>query len=182
MTNFISYNLPYATLLAHVVLVALVLAVVARRSWGGVVFNLIGKHAVLLGFLASLSAIGGSLFYSEMMGFTPCTLCWWIRVGLYPLAGIFGVALFKGERGRDSFAYALPLVLFAFVISLYYSYFSLGGVSLLPCTAGEGSCNQIFVKEFGYITIPMMSLTLVVYILFISWVNKLYKNEDSHAR
>lgn len=183
MTNFISGILPYATLVSHVVLVALVLALWARKSWGKDIFLFLGRYAVILGFLMALAAVVGSLFYSEVVGFPPCTLCWWTRIFLYPLVVIFGIALFKGKRAGEPFLYALPLILGAFLVSLYFSYYSLGGASLLPCTSGEGSCSQIFVKEFGYITIPMMSLTLSAYLLLLTWINKLYRNDqDSDTR
>ncbi|MDA1515628.1 disulfide bond formation protein B, partial [Bacillus cereus group sp. TH40LC] len=33
----------------------------------------------------SLIATCGSLYFSEILGFTPCNLCWYQRIFMYPL-------------------------------------------------------------------------------------------------
>lgn len=83
------------------------------------------------------------------------------------------------RKGRDAFSYALPLTLIAIFISFYFSYYSIGGVSLFPCTAEEGACSRVFVKEFSYITIPMMSFTIAAYLLLLTWVNNFYVKENN---
>lgn len=182
MSNAILGSLPYLTLVSHIVLVVAVAAVVARRSWGRGIFSWLGRNSVFIAFLAALASIVGSLFYSEIIGYPPCTLCWWIRIFLYPLAAIFGIALYRKHDAKTAFSYALPLIIGGALVSLYYSYFSLGGESLLSCTAEGGGCDRLYVKEFGYITIPMMSLTLSAYLLLLAWVNKIFQNENSDAR
>ena len=42
--------------------------------------------------IASLASIG-SLFYSEISRFVPCTYCWYERIAMYPLVVILGVGL-----------------------------------------------------------------------------------------
>ena len=120
-------------------------------------------------------AIVGSLLYSNLIGFEPCTLCWWQRIFIYPQAVLFLVAILKKDRGI--FDYALPMSIAAFILSLYQSYSNFSGASLLPCTATGGECSRIYVIEYGYITIPLMSLTLVTYLLFIKLCA--YKHEDN---
>ncbi len=36
----------------------------------------------------------GALFIGEVMGMTPCVLCWWQRIFMFPLALILGMAAF----------------------------------------------------------------------------------------
>ena len=179
MVENINFFLPYLALFSHVVLVVLFLALVFRRSWGAEPQMFIGKHATILAFLVSLAAVIGSLYYSEIVGFEPCVLCWWQRVFLYPLVIIFGMALWK--KTASVFLYAVPLVLGAALIAAYQSYVYLGGASLLSCTALDGACSKIYVMAFGYITIPTMSLTVSLYILFLAWANKIYKDENYNA-
>jgi len=179
MVENINFSLPYLVLFSHVVLVALFLAFVFRYSWGAGLPVLIGKHSTALACLVSLTAVVGSLFYSEIVGFEPCVLCWWQRVFLYPLVIIFGVAVWK--KTTSAFLYAVPLALAAALVSAYQSYVFFGGVSLLSCTALEGACSKIYVMAFGYITLPLMSLTVSLYILLLAWANKIYKNENYNA-
>jgi len=173
MTSFISLALPYAVLFSHLVLVFLVLSLIFRNSWGREVVDFVAQHAIVLSFLAVLAAVAGSLFYSNIIGFAPCELCWWQRIFLYPQVVILFIAL----RHKDIhiFKYVGSLSLFAFVTALYQVYVQSGGVSVLPCTATGSACAKIFVDAFGYITIPVMSLTVCVYLLFFAAAHKLSK-------
>ena len=169
--------MPYGILVSHVVFVIVLLAVISRRSWGKDISLWVGKHAVLLGFLVALSSVLGSLFYSEIVGFPPCVLCWWQRVFLYPQVLLFLVALWKGKRGV--FLYSVPLVSLSAILALYHEYVYMGGTSILPCTALGGACAKIYVLAFGYITIPMMSLTAAALLLLLAWANKVYENRNA---
>ncbi|MDO8424205.1 MAG: disulfide bond formation protein B [bacterium] len=177
MSELIQSALPYLVLFSHALFVLLVLALVYRKSWGVAIAGFMGKYAVHFAFLVSLGAVLASLFYSQIVGFEPCVLCWWQRVFLFPLPLIFGMALWK--KDPSSFRYAIPLVIIAGLIASYQSYTSLGGASLLPCTAAEGACSRIYVREFGYITIPLMSLTVSLYILLTAWSHRI--NENNHS-
>lgn len=178
MVENITYLLPYMVLVSHVVFVVLLLSLICKRSWGRGVSNWLGRNAVPLAFLVVLAAVSGSLFYSEVVGFEPCVLCWWQRVFLYPLAVIFGLALWK--KNHTAFFYATPFALLAAFIATYHSYVYLGGTSILPCTALGGACSKVYVMAFGYITIPSMSLTISLYILLLAWANKIYeKNRNA---
>ncbi len=180
MIELVQTLLPYKVLASHILLVLLVLALLSRKGWGRDITEFIGKHALLLGFLVSLGAVSGSLFYSWIVGFEPCILCWWQRVLLFPTALIFLVALIKKDRGV--FKYIVPLVTLALIIGLYQAFANMGWGSILPCTAEGGACSKEYVKAFGYITIPVMSITVSLYLLLISWANRIYRNENSNAR
>lgn len=180
MIEAIKLFLPYLALFSHALLAFLILSVVFRKSWGRKTAAFLNRRALLLGFLMSIAAVAGSLFYSEVIGFEACVLCWWQRVFLYPQAVLFGVAIWR-KGDRSVFAYSTPMVVLAGILALYQSWVYWGGASLLPCTAAEGSCSKIYVKEFGYITIPVMSLTVVLYFLLLAWVNRIHRNENRNA-
>lgn len=180
MVSAIQAILPYMVLISHVLLVVIFLAVIFRNNWGLDIVNFVGRNALVIGLIVAISAIGGSLFYSELVGYPPCVLCWWQRLFIYPQAILFAIAVWKKDFGV--FAYSTVLSLFAGVLALYHSYVYWGGESLLPCTALGGACSKIYVMEFGYITIPSMSLTVVLYFLLLAWINRIYRNnEDRNA-
>lgn len=174
MLNFVQQFLPLGILVSHFVWVFLLLAMLFKKSWGAPVVNWVGKRAILLGFLVALASITGSLFYSEIVGYPPCVLCWWQRVFLYPQVILFGAALWK--RKTDVFIYSVPLVVLSTIVSFYHEYVYLGGTSVLPCTALGGACSKIYVLSYGYITIPMMSLTAALFLLLLAW----YHKENAH--
>src|SRR5699024_6349440 len=45
----------------------------------------------------SLIALIGSLFYSEVIGYVPCDLCWVQRIFMYPLVVIYGLAAMRND-------------------------------------------------------------------------------------
>jgi|SRR3989344_2109372 len=179
MISIIQTFIPYAVLVSHPIFLVLFSALVFRRSWGRTIANVVGKNAVLLGFIIALASISGSLFYSELVGYEPCVLCWWQRVFLYPQVIIFGVALWR--KKSDVFAYSVPLVTLSALLALYHQYVYMGGASLLPCTALGGACAKIYVMEFGYITIPMMSLTAAAFFLLLAWAHRIYVKENRNS-
>ncbi|HCR52282.1 TPA: hypothetical protein DIV48_01370 [Candidatus Kaiserbacteria bacterium] len=179
MVELVKSFLPYAVLVSHVLLLVLFLAVIFRKSWGKKAVAFLNSRALKLCLIISLGAIVGSLFYSEIVGYEACVLCWWQRVFLYPQLVLFTIALWKNDR--SVFGYSFVLSSLAGIVALYQAYVNWGGASLLPCTAAEGACAKIFVMEFGYITIPVMSLTVVFYLLLLAWINRLYRNENRNA-
>ncbi len=172
MTTTIQSVLPFLVVLSHIGLLVLLVSLLLKNSlalW-------VGKHAVVVGLLTALAAVLGSLFYSNMVGFPPCYLCWWQRVAIYPLLVLFVVAIRNG--GRDVFKYVLPLSVIGLVLSVYHSYVQWGGTPLIPCDA-TASCSKLYVYAFGYITIPTMSLTIALAMILVWWANKQYENRHA---
>jgi len=118
--------------------------------------------------VASISTLG-SLFFSEIMEFPPCVLCWYQRIFVYPLVLIFSVGLFPFDKGVVK--YALPLALVGWFIALYHNLLYSGIIpeSIQPCSQGV-SCTEHYIDLFGFLTIPMLSLlsfSTIVALLFI---------------
>ena len=118
--------------------------------------------------IASVSTLG-SLFFSEIMDFPPCALCWYQRIFMFPLVLILLVGLFPFDK--SIIKYALPIALvgwgFAFYHFLLYSGFI--PESLQPCSQGV-SCSETYLDLFGFLTIPMLSLisfSSIMILLFI---------------
>lgn len=120
----------------------------------------------------SLSAVAGSLVYSNIIGYEPCVLCWWQRVFLYPIPILLVVALYKREIISR---YVAVLAVPGAVLAAYHYYGQMFNISALPCAApvaGGVSCASRYVFEFGYITIPMMSFTVFALIGVLMLVSR----------
>ena len=123
------------------------------------VLEKIGSYGIWTGFLVAITSTVVSLVYSNVVGFAPCELCWIQRIFLYPQTLILGLALWK--KTRDADLYCLALSVIGGLIALYHFYGQSFNPNALPaCDAtGAASCAVRFFVEFGYITIPLMSLT-----------------------
>jgi disulfide bond formation protein DsbB len=140
--------------------------------------DFVDKHFLTLGFLVSGSAVFFSLFYSEVVKFPPCALCWWARVFMFPQAFLFGVALWFKDRAVAK--YSMVLVLAGMLVSMYHNWkYYFTDSSGIPCDASGVSCYQQLVSEFGgYISIPMLSFTSLVALVALLAVAQVYNKRQ----
>jgi disulfide bond formation protein DsbB len=122
----------------------------------------------LLAWLCALIASLGSLFFSEVMEFVPCVLCWYQRICMYPLVLILGLSLYKQENSAT--LYALPLALIGFAIALYHNllHYEIVPESASPCIQGV-PCSTVYINWLGFITIPILSMSAFVIIIALLW-------------
>lgn len=118
--------------------------------------------------LVSLSTTG-SIFFSSVMEFAPCVLCWYQRICLFPLVLILGVGLLSFDKSVVK--YSLPLAAAGWLVALYHTLLYSGIIpeSIQPCSRGV-SCTEEYIDLFGFITIPMLSLlsfTTIIALLLI---------------
>lgn len=121
--------------------------------------------ALLFGaWLLAAVAMAGSLFFSYVMGFAPCVLCWYQRIFLFPLVVLLPVGLFPYDRGVAR--YGLSLAVPGWLVAAYHNliYFGIVPESLSPCTQGV-SCKEEYVKLLGFLSIPLLSLLAFTSIL-----------------
>lgn len=110
-----------------------------------------------INFLLAVFSFFGSLYFSEIMNFPPCSLCWYQRICIYPLVVIFGAALWTNDHSHQK--YSLPLLIVGLMLALYHNllYYGFIAKEIVPCTSGV-SCSSKQLELFGFITIPGLSL------------------------
>jgi disulfide bond formation protein DsbB len=110
-----------------------------------------------LAWLQSVIATAGSLYFSEAMKLTPCVLCWYQRIAMYPLVVILTVGITLRDARLRS--YALPLSLIGLAIAIYHNllYYGVIPENIQPCTTGI-SCTTRQIEWLGFITIPLLAL------------------------
>ena len=110
--------------------------------------------------LAMVSTLG-ALFLGEVMGMTPCVLCWYQRIFMFPLAIILGIGVFAEDR-RGAL-YALPFAIGGVALAGYHTALVAGWVPQwwIPCGSGP-SCSQQALVIFDDIQLPWLSLAAFV--------------------
>lgn len=121
------------------------------------------KNILYIALLQSIAALLGSLYYSEIKNYTPCTLCWYQRILMYPLVILIAVGILKKDKNLDH--YVLPMSILGTLVAFYHVLLQRGILpeAIAPCVIGA-SCVTRHVGYFGFITIPVMSLTAFVVI------------------
>lgn len=162
----LNYWLSLGTVLLQVATVALFALYLLRGqlpafSWA---VALLRRWGLWMAFVLAGAGSALTLFYSEILGFAPCGLCWLQRVFLYPQVVLFAIAAWR--RDTSIALYAIVLSVFGALVALYQHYLQMGGNALIPCPATPGAdCAARFLFEFGYVTFPLMAATLFAFLI-----------------
>ncbi len=126
-----------------------------------------GDTALGLAWALALAASLAVLFIGEMLGQTPCLLCWYQRAFMFPLAVVLGLGLWWGDRrvGRYGFALAAG----GLAVAFYHTglYVGLIPEPIRPCSASGPSCSDANQLVLG-LPIPVLSLAAFALIGFLS--------------
>lgn len=128
------------------------------------------QYGAYLALAPAVAALLGSLYYSEIAGFIPCTLCWYQRILMYPLTVIILVGIFSQDEFLPN--YVLPLSIAGMGVSIYHYLIELGIIAHSPACAVGIPCNVQWVNYFGFITIPLMAFIAFTMITVIMTLTK----------
>ncbi len=115
--------------------------------------------------IASIATLA-SLFFSEIMELTPCILCWYQRIFMFPLSIMLFIALFPLDQ--HIIRYALPFTIIGISITFYHClvFFNIIPESLQPCSQGV-PCNDDSMILLGFLPIPILSLIAFISITIL---------------
>jgi len=128
----------------------------------------IQKHSLKLIALFTLAPIIGSLTYSDYFGLTPCKLCWYQRIFMYPMFFLALVGL--KIKDKNTTKYTITLATLGSLVSIYQLYlqFFAEGYDNCSIVGQNASCSKIWIKVFDFMTIPSMALICFILVILIS--------------
>jgi len=141
----------------------LVVVLLRRKSAAVPACRWVAAHGLLFMLIIAATATAGSLYFSEIALWTPCKLCWFQRIFMYPQVPLLLVALWKHDRGIATYILLLSVIGMVFS-SVHYTEQVMAALQppsdpLEPCDLTGVSCASAPSFYFGYITIPMMAFT-----------------------
>jgi len=131
------------------------------REWFGV-------EAMTLALVVAAVSMTGSLWFSYGADFVPCTLCWYQRICMYPLVPLIGAGLFLRD-GRVR-VYAGVLAAIGLAISTYHIILERYPSLESSVCDRNNPCTLIWVRRFGYLTIPTMAASAFALIIVCALV------------
>jgi disulfide bond formation protein DsbB len=146
-----------------IVLGALVLGIAAVVSERGRAFAVrtrdeVAPAAIWLAWIIATVSTLGSLYFSEVANYPPCKLCWFQRIGMYPLSAVLLIAaLRRDDSGGRWYGGALAL-LFLPVSAYHYLIEWFPRLDAAACDPTT-PCTLIWFRRFGFVTIPYMALS-----------------------
>jgi len=122
----------------------------------------------------SLFSTLASLFFSEILKYPPCSLCWYQRIFMYPLVLIIPIGILSYDKHISKYILALSSI--GSVIAGYHAliYHNIIREAFTLCTA-DLSCKTKQFELFNFLSIPVMSLLSFLLIFILSL--KELKNE-----
>lgn len=152
--------------------------------------NFIKKYGLRIIFFQALLATLGSLYYGRYgdpvvnlmsgdlfnpaNGYSPCTLCRYARILMYPLTLISLVGIIK--KSYDAVDYMIIPVVLGILLELYHYSLQKFPISTSAFCTKANPCNALQVDYFGFITIPFLCLiafvVIAIVILLIKKANK----------
>jgi disulfide bond formation protein DsbB len=124
---------------------------------GGLI-GLVTASCLHVALLAAMIATCGSLFFSEVLHWLPCQLCWYQRILMYPLVIVLGVAALR--KDRRAWMTVLPFVAIGAGVSTYHWL-----VERVPSFAESSSCSleapctAPWFEKLGFVTLAWMALS-----------------------
>ena len=125
-------------------------------------FQIFRSYSYVFAFIVTLTATLGSLFYSEVIKFQPCILCWYQRIMMYSQTILLYIAIARNEKVIKPYLIALNII-GAAIAGYHYLIQRFPQTAFTPCSiAGGVSCIKGYTYYYGYISIPFMALTAFV--------------------
>ena len=133
-----------------------VISVVGSLLFGFGVFVRGWSNRLAQPFSALVAAVatGGSLYYSEVVGFVPCRFCWFQRIAMYPLA--FMLILELLSRRKLPRIQPIALAVAGAGISAYHFRLQILGETSTSCEV-ENPCSEKWIEVAGLLTLPAMA-------------------------
>jgi disulfide bond formation protein DsbB len=126
---------------------------------------------VFAAWLLAAAGTLGALFFGEVMKLPPCSLCWYQRIFMFPLALVLPFALFPFSRAVVRAVLPLPVI--GGLLAVWHQLLVAGVIPerVAPCTQGV-SCSETVITWFGFVTIPLLAFvafSAISVLLFLAY-------------
>lgn len=137
-----------------------------RAAWAADVLSQVRSAALWLMFAVTGGAMAGSLYFSEVVHYNPCKLCWYQRIVMYSIAVIFLVAAIRKDKAIAR--YSIVLASIGFVISTYHYLLEWFPTMESNVCSVDVPCTTIWFREFGFVTLCFMAASAFIFVISVS--------------
>ena len=113
--------------------------------------------------LVTSVAMLGSLWFSEVIGYRPCVLCWYQRIAMYSLAIMLVVAAVRRDRGVVPYARVLAGA--GAAVSTYHWLLERWPSIDTGSCSPDAPCSVPYFEVFGFVSLAFMALCAFVTVL-----------------
>ena len=150
-------------LLALIGSISIVVARVSGRAASKQLIQGLAPLALAVPALVTLVSMLGSLYFSEVVNYRPCVLCWYQRIAMYSLAIILVVAAVR--RDKSVAPYAMVLAGIGAVISTYHWLLERWPAIDTGSCSADAPCSVPYFEVFGFVSLAFMAFCAFVTVL-----------------
>ncbi|MCR8643837.1 disulfide oxidoreductase [Paenibacillus sp. N1-5-1-14] len=113
-------------------------------------------NGMFMSWAIALIATLGSLYFSEILYYEPCKLCWFQRILMYPLVIMIAIAAVR--KDIKQYVYILPVAIVGICFSTYHVLLQkTDWLKNVSAKCGIVPCDTDYINWFGFITIPVLA-------------------------
>ncbi len=114
--------------------------------------------------------IADGVLFSPDRAFTPCSLCWYSRILMYPLVILSLVGVIKKDRHFTD--YILPFSVLGILLSMYHYYLQMFPSTTSAFCTQANPCDAMQIAYLGFITIPFLAWGAYTVITVLCLINR----------
>lgn len=163
----------FSAVLAVVVLAVALVTIVGvllrgRMTWAASWVEAMDDIALWAISAVATGTMLGSLYFSEVAGFAPCELCWYQRIGIYPVAIMSWIALIRRDRSLGP--YWIGLSVAGIAVSIYHYLLEWFPEIKSSVCSVDVPCTTVWFREFGFVTLAFMAGCAFIFVIAMSLV------------
>lgn len=130
-------------------------SLVSKASWAVTWVATVRDYGLWAMCAITSTAMVGSLYFSESVGYAPCKLCWYQRIAMYSIAIISFVAALR--KDSNVARYTVVLAPLGLVVSVYHYLLEWFPTLESNVCSVDVPCTSIWFREFGFVTLCFMA-------------------------
>jgi len=152
--------------LAGGIVTLVALAFENRMTWTSAWLTQVRASGLWIICLITTGAMLGSLYFSEIVGFAPCKLCWYQRIAMYSIAIISFVAALRNDK--NIVRYTIVLAPIGLVVSTYHYLLEWYPTLETNVCSLDVPCTAVWFRELGFVTLCFMAGCAFITVIAVS--------------
>ena len=130
---------------------------------------IIQKYRLYLIYTISFLGSVGSIMLTSYFMLDPCELCWYQRAFLFCIPVISIIAIIKKDITASLYVFYLSII--GSIFAVYHNLLQFGIIKTesIFCGSLSNDCITAAFTYFGFVTIPVMSLSIFLILILISY-------------
>jgi disulfide bond formation protein DsbB len=137
-----------------------------RMTWTSAWLTQVRASGLWIICMVTTGSMLGSLYFSEIVGFAPCKLCWYQRIAMYSIAIISFVAALRNDK--NIVRYTIVLAPIGLIVSTYHYLLEWYPTLETNVCSLDVPCTAVWFRELGFVTLCFMAGCAFITVIAVS--------------